>query len=57
MYGTPSLRARSIEKHLHWQSLLIPDIRRRLGIAADDVTDPAPGAIVVSAIAQHQPLW
>lgn len=51
MYGTPSLRARSIEKHLHWQSLLVPDIRRRLGLAEDDVTDPAPAAIVASAIA------
>ena len=51
MYGTPSLRARSIEKHLQWQSLLVPDIRRRLGLADDDVTDPAPAAIVASAIA------
>ena len=51
MYGTPSLRARSIEKHLHWQALLVPDIRRRLGLADDDVTDPGPGAIVASAIA------
>jgi AcrR family transcriptional regulator len=50
MYGTPSLRARSIEKHLHWQSLLVPDIRRRLGLADDDVYDPAPAAIVASAI-------
>jgi AcrR family transcriptional regulator len=50
MYGTPSLRARSIEKHLHWQSLLVPDIRRRLGVAEDDTTDPAPAAIVASAI-------
>ncbi len=51
MYRTPSLRARSIEKHLHWQSLLVPDIRRRLGLAEDDVSDPAPAALVASAIA------
>jgi AcrR family transcriptional regulator len=51
MYQTSSLRSRSIEKHLHWQSLLVPDIRRRLGIAEDDVTNPAPTAIVASAIA------
>ncbi|MFB2580841.1 TetR/AcrR family transcriptional regulator [Herbiconiux sp. P15] len=51
MYETPSLRARSIEKHLHWQSLLVPDIRRRLGLAEDDTTDPAPAAIVAGAIA------
>nr|WP_231706407.1 TetR/AcrR family transcriptional regulator [Arthrobacter sp. zg-Y40] len=50
MYGTPSLRARSIEKHLHWQSLLVPNIRRRLGLADDDAADPAPAAIVASAI-------
>ena len=29
----------------------MPDIRRRLGIAEDDVTNPAPAAIVASAIA------
>ena len=51
MYETPSLRARSIEKHLHWQALLVPDIRRRLGIDPDDRTNPAPDAIVASAIA------
>ncbi|MFG6475249.1 TetR/AcrR family transcriptional regulator [Microbacterium sp. P06] len=51
MYRTPSLRARSIEKHLHWQSLLVPDIRRRLGLEEDDASDPAPAAVVASAIA------
>lgn len=51
MYQTSSLRSRSIEKHLHWQELLVPDIRRRLGLAEDDVTNPAPAAIVASAIA------
>ncbi|WP_349428892.1 TetR family transcriptional regulator [Microbacterium sp. LWS13-1.2] len=51
MYETPSLRSRSIEKHLHWQSLLIPDIRRRMAIAEDDVSNPAPGAILASVIA------
>jgi AcrR family transcriptional regulator len=51
MYQTSSLRSRSIEKHLHWQSLLVPDIRRRLGLAEDDVTNPAPAAIVAAAIA------
>lgn len=51
MYETPSLRARSIEKHLHWQALLLPDIRRRMGVAEDDTANPAPGAIVASVIA------
>ena len=51
MYETPSLRARSIEKHLHWQSLLVPSIRRRLGVDEDDRTDPTAQAIVATAIA------
>lgn len=50
MYETPSLRARSIEKHLRWQELLVPNIRTRLGIASDDETDPGADAIVASAI-------
>jgi hypothetical protein len=51
MYRTPSLRARSIEKHLQWQELLVPNIRLRLGIDVDDQSDPAADAIVCSAIA------
>ncbi|WP_229067493.1 TetR/AcrR family transcriptional regulator [Actinoplanes sp. DH11] len=51
MYETPSLRARSIEKHLQWQELLVPNIRLRLGLDADDRRDPAADAIVSSAIA------
>lgn len=51
MYETPSLRARRIEKHLHWQSLLVANIRSRLGIDPDDATDPTADAIVASAIA------
>lgn len=31
MYRTPSLRARSIEKHLRWHDVLAPEVRRRLG--------------------------
>jgi AcrR family transcriptional regulator len=50
MYETPSLRARSIEKHLQWQEMLVPNIRLRLGIDADDQADPAADAIVASAI-------
>jgi len=51
MYETPSLRARSIEKHLHWQALLVPNIRLRLGLESNDATDPTADAIVASAIA------
>ena len=50
MYETPSLRSRSIEKHLQWQELLVPNIRERLGIRPDEA-NPAPDAIVASAIA------
>lgn len=48
MYGTPSLRARRIEKHLQWQQLLVPNIRKRLAI--DDDADPSADAIVATAI-------
>jgi len=51
MYRTPSLRARSIEKHLQWQELLVPNIRLRLGIDVDDQSNPAADAIVSSAVA------
>jgi len=51
MYGAPSLRSRSIEKHLQWQALLVPNIRMRLGVQAEDQADPAADAIVASAIA------
>lgn len=50
MYGTPSLRARSIEKHLQWQELLVPNIQRRLDTADGDSNAPAADAIVASAI-------
>lgn len=51
LHETPSLRARSIEKHLGWQELLVPDVRRRLGVPADDDTDPRPDAIVACVLA------
>lgn len=34
MYQTPSLRARSIEKHLRWCEDLAPEVQRRLGNGA-----------------------
>lgn len=53
MYETPSLRSRSIEKHLHWQELLVPDVRARLEHAGHDAAGAAVAApaIVASAIA------
>ncbi|MGC0370040.1 TetR/AcrR family transcriptional regulator [Microbacterium sp. SLBN-111] len=48
MYDTPSLLSRSAEKHRHWQALLLPGIRARLGPDADDVSA---AAIIASAIA------
>ncbi|MFY7068405.1 TetR/AcrR family transcriptional regulator [Nocardiopsis changdeensis] len=42
LHGTPSLRARSLEKHLAWQEVLVPELARRLreahgldGVSAD----------------------
>ncbi|GAB3457719.1 TetR family transcriptional regulator [Streptomonospora sediminis] len=62
MYGTPSLRARSIEKHLQWQEQLVPEVRRRLGGAGSGGTaepgsaagtrlDVQAGSLVACAIA------
>jgi AcrR family transcriptional regulator len=51
LHETPSLRARSFEKHLGWQRLLAPEIRRRLGVDPDDELDPRADAIVASALA------
>ncbi|GGR49459.1 hypothetical protein GCM10010197_14200 [Nocardioides luteus] len=31
VYETPSLRARSYEKHLRWYDSLVPQVERRLG--------------------------
>jgi AcrR family transcriptional regulator len=50
LYGTPSLRARSIEKHLQWQALLTPEIRRRLGVAPNDEHDLRADAIVACVL-------
>ncbi|MDA0635119.1 TetR family transcriptional regulator [Nonomuraea sp. MCN248] len=50
LYGTPSLRARSLEKHLQWQALLTPEIRRRLGVAPDDEHDLRADAIVACVL-------
>lgn len=49
MYGSPSLRARSIEKHLRWQSDLLPEVRRRLG-PPEETADLRAAAVVASAI-------
>ncbi len=48
MYGTPSLRARSLEKHLKWQEALLPEVKRRLGPAAGDLQA---AAVIAGAIA------
>lgn len=50
-HDAPSLRARHLEKHLHWQNLLAPDIARRLGLSSDDaLTDPRPRAVIAAAL-------
>lgn len=51
MHGTPSLRARSIEKHRQWQADLLPEVRRRLGGPDDELADLRAGAVIASAIA------
>jgi AcrR family transcriptional regulator len=51
MHGTPSLRARSAEKHLQWQADLLPEVRRRLPDPDGDTAGLRAAAIIASAIA------
>ncbi|GIH65098.1 MULTISPECIES: TetR/AcrR family transcriptional regulator [Microbispora] len=52
MYGTPSLRARSLEKHLQWQADLLPEVKRRLPAdPGDGLADLRAAAVVAGAIA------
>ena len=52
MYGTPSLRARSFEKHLQWQADLLPEVMRRMPTAPDEaVAELRATAVISSAIA------
>jgi len=50
LYETPSLRARSIEKHFQWQALFTPEIRRRLGAVPGDDRDLRADAIVACVL-------
>lgn len=50
-HDAPSLRARHLEKHLHWQELLAPDVEKRLGIASPSRADPRARAVVAAALA------
>jgi AcrR family transcriptional regulator len=51
LLATPSLRARHLEKQLHWQELLVPDIARRLGAPDGGTEDARAHALVASALA------
>jgi AcrR family transcriptional regulator len=49
----PSLRARHLEKQLHWQTLLIPDIEQRLhnlGSGSASAPDARAAALVAAAL-------
>lgn len=46
---TPSLRARHLEKQLHWQELLVPDIERRIAMPRRQ-PDARANAIVAAAL-------
>ncbi|MBG0567985.1 TetR family transcriptional regulator [Actinoplanes aureus] len=50
VHQTPSLRARSIEKHLQWQALLTPEVRRRLGADPADPFDVRAEALVATVL-------
>lgn len=51
LLGTPSLRARHLEKQLHWHELLVPDIARRLGAPDGGTQDVRAPALVAAALA------
>ncbi len=48
---TPSLRARHHEKQRGWQTLLVPELARRLGADPDRPEDPRPSALAAAALA------
>ncbi|MGC9539724.1 TetR family transcriptional regulator [Streptomyces sp. UG1] len=48
---TPSLRARHYEKQMGWQTLLIPEVARRLGADPDRPEDTRPSALAAAALA------
>lgn len=50
-HEAPSLRARHLEKHLHWQELLAPEVEKRLGITNPSRPDPRARAVVAAALA------
>jgi len=53
IYGTPSLRARYMDKRMNWMTLLVPDITSRLRAAGDitgDDLDLSARAIVGTAL-------
>ncbi|GHI93535.1 MULTISPECIES: TetR/AcrR family transcriptional regulator [Streptomyces] len=50
-HEAPSLRARHLEKHLRWQTLLAPGVQRRLGLPPSPDPDPRALAFVAAALA------
>ncbi|CAL9649877.1 TetR/AcrR family transcriptional regulator [Streptomyces sp. enrichment culture] len=50
-HEAPSLRARHLEKHLRWQSLLAPGVQHRLGLPPTPDPDPRALAFVAAALA------
>src|SRR5690606_12363882 len=49
-HEAPSLRARKLEKYLHWQELLAPEVQRRLGLPESERPDPRARAFVAAAL-------
>lgn len=50
VHQTPSLRGRCLEKHLQWQAMLVPEVRRRLGADPSDPLDVRAEALVASVL-------
>jgi AcrR family transcriptional regulator len=51
LHASPSLRARQLEKQQQWTELLVPDIAKRLGAAADPMAEVRARALVACALA------
>jgi hypothetical protein len=47
---TPSLKMSQLGKQLTWQSLLLPEVARRIGVTGETL-DPRPRALVAAGLA------
>lgn len=51
IFTTPSLRARYVEKRLHWRELLLPGVEKRMGLDSGPVPDARAMAVIAAVFA------